>query len=500
MANIQKRYDLFIDGKFVPASDGKTFEAHNPANGEVLASFAEATREDVDLAVKAARRALKSWRRTSPIERQNYLLKIADIIDQNAEHLALVETLDNGKPIRETMTIDVPYSSDHFRYFAGAIRTEEGSASILKDHVGEFMNIILHEPIGVVGQIVPWNFPFLMAAWKLAPALAAGDCIVFKPSSTTSLSVLTLVKLIGHLLPPGVLNVVTGGGSRAGQYMLDHPGFRKLAFTGSTEVGLDVAKAAADKLIPSTLELGGKSPCIVDETADITVSARRIIWGKLLNAGQTCVAPDYVLAHEKIYDKLIEQMKKYIVGFYGERPLQDGNYPKIINEKHYDRLASLVKASNVIYGGGMNPDTCQIEPTLIQADWDSEIMKDEIFGPLLPVLKFSNLKEVADAIKDRPKPLALYYFTTSAAGKDFITRNISYGGGCINDTIVHLANPNIPFGGVGASGMGNYHGKESFKTFSHRKSVLEKKNWLDLPIRYAPNSPRDLKLLKFLMK
>lgn len=257
---------------------------------------------------------------------------------------------------------------------------------------------------------------------------------------------------------------------------------------------------AAKNLTPVTLELGGKSPCIVDETADITVSARRIIWGKLLNAGQTCVAPDYVLAHESICDKLIEQMKKYIVGFYGERPLQDGNYPKIINEKHYDRLASLVEASNVIYGGGMNPDTCQIEPTLIQADWDSEIMEDEIFGPLLPVLKFSNLKEAADAIKDRPKPLALYYFTTSAAGKDFITRNISYGGGCINDTIVHLANPNIPFGGVGASGMGSYHGKESFKTFSHRKSVLEKKNWLDLPIRYAPNSPRDLKLLKFLMK
>ena len=187
-------------------------------------------------------------------------MKIADIIDENKELLATIESMDNGKPIRETMTIDVPYSSDHFRYFAGAVRTEEGSASVLKDHVGHFMNIILHEPIGVVGQIVPWNFPFLMAAWKLAPVLAAGDCVVFKPSSTTSLSVLTLMKLIGHLLPPGVVNVVTGGGSRAGQYILDHPGFRKLAFTGSTEVGLDVAKAAADKLIPCLTRARSAAP------------------------------------------------------------------------------------------------------------------------------------------------------------------------------------------------------------------------------------------------
>ena len=245
----------------------------------------------MDAAVQAAWAAFPAWRDLEPDKRADILLKIADVIDENKELLATIESMDNGKPIRETMTIDVPYSSDHFRYFAGAIRTEEGTASVLKDHVGHFMNIILHEPIGVVGQIVPWNFPFLMAAWKLAPALAAGDCIVFKPSSTTSLSVLTLVKLIGHLLPPGVLNVVTGGGSTRPVLMLDHPGFRKLAFTGSTEVGLDVAKAAADKLIPSTLEQGGKSANIFFEDCDWDRALDGLQLGILFNPGPGLLRP-----------------------------------------------------------------------------------------------------------------------------------------------------------------------------------------------------------------
>lgn len=308
--NLDAKYELYINGQWVAPSGGKYFTTTNPATGEKLAECAEATKEDVDAAVQAAWAAFPAWRDLEPDKRAAILLKIADIIDENKELLATIESMDNGKPIRETMTIDVPYSSDHFRYFAGAIRTEEGSASILKDHVGEFMNIILHEPIGVVGQIVPWNFPFLMAAWKLAPALAAGDCIVFKPSSTTSLSVLTLVKLIGHLLPPGVLNVVTGGGSRAGQYMLDHPGFRKLAFTGSTEVGLDVAKAAADKLIPSTLELGGKSANIFFEDCDWDRALDGLQLGILFNQGQVCCAGSRVFVQESIYDKFVDAAVK----------------------------------------------------------------------------------------------------------------------------------------------------------------------------------------------
>lgn len=311
MANIQKQYDLFIDGKFVPASDGKTFEAHNPANGEVLASFAEATREDVDLAVKAAQRALKSWRKTSPIERQNYLLKIADIIDQNAEHLALVETLDNGKPIRETSAVDIPMGADHFRYFAGCIRAQEGTATMLDDNT---MSLVIHEPIGVVGQIIPWNFPFLMACWKLAPALAAGDTIVIKPSSHTSLSLMELVRLIADVLPAGVLNVITGAGSKSGQWILDHPDFDKLAFTGSTEIGRSVYQAAVDKLIPVTLELGGKSANMIFDDCDLEQAVEGVATGILFNQGQVCCAGSRVFVQEGIFDKFVAKLKATFEG------------------------------------------------------------------------------------------------------------------------------------------------------------------------------------------
>ena len=238
----QEQFGLYINGKWVPASDGATFQTRCPANGEVLATCAQATKEDVDTAVSAAWEAFKTWKDVTVNERAAILNKVADIIEQNAEHLAMVESMDNGKPIRETMAIDIPYSVRHFRYFAGCIMAEEGSANVLD---GTTLSLILREPIGVVGQIVPWNFPFLMAAWKLAPVLAAGCCTVFKPSSDTPLSVLELARLTQDVIPAGVFNVITGSGSKAGQYILDHPGFRKLAFTGSTEVGRNVALAAA---------------------------------------------------------------------------------------------------------------------------------------------------------------------------------------------------------------------------------------------------------------
>ena len=253
---MDKSYKLFIDGKWVDSKEGQTFNAYCPANGELLATCVNGSREDVDLAVKAAWKAFDSWKNISPQERAAYLMKIADLIDERAGLLAMTETLDNGKPIRETMGIDVPFASDHFRYFASAIRTGEGKAVMLDQNT---MSIILREPIGVVGQIIPWNFPLLMAAWKIAPALAAGDTVVIKPSSETSLSLLELAKIFAEVLPPGVVNIVTGKGSTTGNYMLEHEGFRKLAFTGSTEVGYDIADAAAKKIIPATLELGGKS-------------------------------------------------------------------------------------------------------------------------------------------------------------------------------------------------------------------------------------------------
>ena len=309
---LKEKYGLFIGGQWRDASDGGTFEVSNPATGEHLSTCAQATKEDVDSAVKAAWEAFPAWRDVQPQERAAILNKIADRIDENAELLAAVETMDNGKPIRETTFIDVPWASEHFRYFAGAVLTHEDKASILNtpNIPGNALSIVLREPIGVVGQIVPWNFPFLMAAWKLAPVLAAGDCTVIKSASATPLSLIVFLELIEDLIPAGVINMITGSGAKAGRYILEHEGFRKLAFTGSTEVGLNVAKAAADKLIPATLELGGKSANIYFDDCDLEQAMDGLQVGILFNQGQVCCAGSRVFVQEGIYDKFVEEAVK----------------------------------------------------------------------------------------------------------------------------------------------------------------------------------------------
>ena len=303
--NLKERYGLLINNEWVKASDGAEFKVYNPANGEQLAICAEATYGDVDKAVEAATEAFKTWKNVSQVERADYLLKIADAIDTHKEHLAQVETYDNGKPIRETLNVDIPLGADHFRYFAGVLRSEEGSAQVFDENT---LSLIVREPIGVVGQVVPWNFPFLMAAWKLAPALAAGCTVVIKPSSHTSLSLLVLGDILKEILPPGVVNIVTGKGSKSGQYILDHPGFSKLAFTGSTEVGLDVYKAASERLIPATLELGGKSANIFFEDANWKQALDGAMLGILFNQGQVCCAGSRIFVQDTIYDKFVAEL------------------------------------------------------------------------------------------------------------------------------------------------------------------------------------------------
>jgi aldehyde dehydrogenase (NAD+) len=323
---IDKSYKLFIDGNWIDGTEGKTFTSYCPASGEALSTCVDAGKEDVNRAVTAAWKAYESWKDVSPQERARMLNKIADLIDANAEKLAMVETLDNGKPIRETTAIDVPLSSDHFRYFASAIRTEEGQAVMIDK---DTMSIILREPIGVVGQIIPWNFPLLMGAWKIAPALAAGDCVVIKPSSMTSLSLLELAKLLAEVLPPGVVNVITGRGSVSGNYILEHEGFRKLAFTGSTEVGYTISGAAAKRLIPATLELGGKSANIYFPDAPWDKAIEGLQIGILFNQGQVCCAGSRAFVHEDIYDKFLEEAVKAFgrvkVGLPWEKDTQMGS-------------------------------------------------------------------------------------------------------------------------------------------------------------------------------
>lgn len=478
-ANLDARYDLYINGQWVPASDGKVFTAYNPATGEKLAECAEATKEDVDAAVKAAWAAFPAWRDMGIAERAGILEKIADIIDENAELLATIESMDNGKPIRETMAIDVPYSSDHFRYFAGAIRVEEGKASVLD---GNMMSLILREPIGVVGQIVPWNFPFLMAAWKLAPALAAGNCIVFKPSSTTSLSVLTLVKLIGHLLPPGVLNVVTGGGSRSGQYMLDHPGFRKLAFTGSTEVGLDVAKAAADKLIPATLELGGKSANIYFDDCKWDMAIDGLQLGILFNQGQVCCAGSRVFVQEGIYDKFVEAAVKAFNNVNVGDPLDpntqmgaqvdQGQLRKIMS---YVDLAKEEGATIACGGEPYTDGACAngsfMKPTLIvNATNDMRVAQEEIFGPVAVVIKFKTEEEVIAMANDSVYGLGGAVWTRDINRAIRVARGVETGRMWVNT--YNQIPSGAPFGGYKQSGIGRETHKVILEHYTQQKNIM----------------------------
>ena len=478
-ANLDARYDLYINGQWVPASDGKVFTAYNPATGEKLAECAEATKEDVDAAVKAAWAAFPAWRDMGIAERAGILEKIADIIDENAELLATIESMDNGKPIRETMAIDVPYSSDHFRYFAGAIRVEEGKASVLD---GNMMSLILREPIGVVGQIVPWNFPFLMAASKLAPALAAGNCIVFKPSSTTSLSVLTLVKLIGHLLPPGVLNVVTGGGSRSGQYMLDHPGFRKLAFTGSTEVGLDVAKAAADKLIPATLELGGKSANIYFDDCKWDMAIDGLQLGILFNQGQVCCAGSRVFVQEGIYDKFVEAAVKAFNSVNVGDPLDpntqmgaqvdQGQLRKIMS---YVNLAKEEGATIACGGEPYTDGACAngsfMKPTLIvNATNDMRVAQEEIFGPVAVVIKFKTEEEVIAMANDSVYGLGGAVWTRDINRAIRVARGVETGRMWVNT--YNQIPSGAPFGGYKQSGIGRETHKVILEHYTQQKNIM----------------------------
>ena len=357
---------------------------------------------------------------------------------------------------------------------------------------------IYSEPYGIVLIISPWNYPFLLAMSPLIGAIAAGNCAIVKPSEYSGNVSDIIATILKEAFDPSYVHTVLGD-SEVGRGLLEES-FDYIFFTGSTAIGKVIMEAAAKHLTPVCLELGGKSPCIVDETANLELAAKRIVWGKFLNAGQTCVAPDYLLVHEKVKDQLLRLVRKYITQFYGSNPGRNKEFPKIINERHFRRLLGLIEGNRGIIGGRADAQTHRIEPTVLEGvEWNSPVMKEEIFGPILPVLEFTNIKEAVHTINQLPKPLALYYFTRDRGRERFVLKNTSYGGGCINDTMVHLASPYMPFGGVGESGMGGYHGKASFDTFSHKKSVLRKSNLIDIPLRYPPYQNR-IKLLKKILK
>lgn len=474
MELIDKKYGLFINGEWVDAEGGKTFETFNPATGEKLADCADASPADIDRAVAAARAAFPAWSKTSPEQRANMLLKIADLVEANLDRLAKIETMDNGKPIRETTLVDLPLTVDHFRYFAGALRAEEGSATMIDENT---LSIVLHEPIGVVGQIIPWNFPILMAAWKLAPALAAGNTVVIKSSSATPLSLNELVKLMAQVLPPGVVNVITGRGAVSGQAMLDNPGFDKLAFTGSTEVGYSVAEAAAKRLIPATLELGGKSANIVFDDAQLDKAIEGAQIGILFNQGQVCCAGSRIFVQEGIYDefvkKLGEAFEKVVVGDPLDMKTQVGSQ---VNVRQLNKIMSYVEVAkeegaSIVAGGKPASDKgAFMRPTLIaDANNQMRVAQEEIFGPVAVVIKFKTEEDAIKMANDSEYGLGGAVWTRDI-NRAFRVANAVRTGRMWVNTYNELP-AHAPFGGYKKSGIGRETHKMMLAHYSQAKNI-----------------------------
>jgi acyl-CoA reductase-like NAD-dependent aldehyde dehydrogenase len=358
---------------------------------------------------------------------------------------------------------------------------------------------VVSEPLGTCLIVSPWNYPFSLAILPLIAAIAAGNCTVIKPSEISKHTETVIFEMVSKYFDEKYISVICGGPEISQELLKEK--FDYIFFTGGETVGKIVMKAAAENVTPITLELGGKSPCIVDENCDLQKAARRITWGKFLNAGQTCVAPDYLLVNENVKDELIIGIRKYILEFYGENPQDSGDYGRIINENHFDRLNEFLKEGKVIFGGRTNREKLYISPTLIEEiPENTRIMNEEIFGPLLPILEFGQVSAAVDYINGRPKPLALYIFSRNKEFQQRIISETSSGGICINDTIVHLTAPNLPFGGVGNSGFGKYHGKAGFDAFSNQKSVLRQTSLFDMPKRFPPTKEKDLKILQAILK
>lgn len=381
----------------------------------------------------------------------------------------------------------------HIKGYAGERRV---ATPLAQFHAKSFTS---PEPYGVVLVMAPWNYPFMLAIEPIIGAIAAGNCVVIKPSDYAPATADVIEKIISDCFAPHFVAVVKGG--RAENQSLLEQRFDFIFFTGSVSVGKTVMRKAAEHLTPVCLELGGKSPCIVDKTANIPLAARRIVFGKYLNLGQTCVAPDYLFVQEEVKDRLLTEIEKQIRLQFGDCPLDNPDYGKIINEKHYRRLLGLMENETILTGGETREETCQIAPTVLtDITPSSPIMKQEIFEPLLPVMTFRDISEVITYVTRHEKPLALYLFSGSSAVCKRVLRSCSFGGGCINDTVIHLATGNMGFGGVGNSGMGSYHGKESFELFSHRRSIVKKYTWMDLPIRYQRYTDWKLFLLKWFLR
>ena len=424
-----------------------------------------------------------SWRRKQ-------LQALYDVIVRNEKDITDALYKDLGKSAEESYMSEIGMVLSEITHMKKHLK-RYSSRKYVSSPLAQFPSISYEQavPYGNVLIMSPWNYPFLLTMDPLVCAIAAGNTAVLKPGPDSPHTNQVMKEIIRELFCEEYVCLVEGGIETADQ-LLNDP-FDLIFFTGSTMTGRKVYEAAAGNLIPVVLELGGKSPCIVDETADIGLSAKRIVFGKYLNCGQTCVAPDYVLVHESVHDQLITEMKKQIVAQYGNDPLSSSCYGKIISKRHFTRLQGLIDQKKTIYGGRMDESSLRMEPVIMdRVSWSDPVMQEEIFGPILPVLTYRDYNEMVSLLQEKPNPLALYLFTKNKELIRIVDQKLRFGGGCINDTIIHLASDSLGFGGTGESGIGKYHGKYGFEAFSHTKSIVDKKCWLDLPMRYAPYTNR----------
>lgn len=476
---LDENYGLFINGEFVKGHSDETLEVKNPATGETLSHITKANEKDVDTAVAAAQEAFESWSLTSKTERANLLRQISNKMMENKEKIATIETLNNGKPIRETSGIDVPYAARHFNYFASVIETHEGSVN---DIDKDTMSIIRHEPIGVVGAVVAWNFPMLLASWKIAPAIAAGNTIVIQPSSSTPLSLLEVAKIFQEILPKGVVNVVTGKGSESGNAIFNHEGVNKLSFTGSTNVGYQVAEAGAKRIVPATLELGGKSANIILDDANLDLAVEGIQLGILFNQGEVCSAGSRLLVQEGIYDKLISRLKEAFSNIKIGDPLDEKTQMgSQTSQEQMEKIQSYItyaEQSNaeILTGGkritndGLDSGYF-LEPTLIAVkDNADKLAQEEIFGPVLTIIKVKDDEEAIKIANDSEYGLAGGVFSQDITRALNIAKAVKTGRIWINT--YNQVPEGAPFGGYKKSGIGRETYKEALSNYQQVKNIF----------------------------
>ena len=459
------------------------------------------TAQEIALILEEQRKFFLSGE-TLPIKFRIQMLKklYASVISHKEEILSAL-TSDLGKSDFEGFMCEVGLSLTEISYMIKNVKKFAKEKTVITP-LAQFASRSYKKPCPYGNTLImsPWNYPFLLSIEPLANAIAAGNTAILKPSAYSPATSNIIEKILSECFEKKFVAVVTGG--RQENAALLEQKFDFVFFTGSQAVGKEVLRHTAENLTPAILELGGKSPCIIDSSAKIRLAAKRIVFGKYLNCGQTCVAPDYILCHKDIKDEFVKEVKIQIEKQYGKNPLENSDYGKIINQNHFERVSSLINAEKVVHGGKTNPQTQQIEPTVLDnVTWDDAVMQEEIFGPIMPILTYENLDQVIADLQKKQKPLALYFFSQNKNNIKTVTEKVSYGGGCINDTIIHLATSEMGFGGVGESGMGSYHGKTGFDAFSHTKSIVDKKTWMDLPMRYQPYDRKiNGKLLKMFLK